>query len=104
MTAKNTIQIIITVLLAIIASALVIILLEKAGVVTFAHKEHAHTSVQHSTAEFHRGEVEAEHKHHHTLDCGHSKEAEAHKHTPDCRHSKEAEAHKHTPDCGHSKH
>ncbi len=101
MKAKNTISIIITILLAVIASALVIIMLEKAGVVTIGHKKHVHTGVQSSTAEFHRGEVEAEHHHHHHgPDCGHAK-AE-HKHTPDCGHAKEE--HKHTSDCGHSKH
>ena len=85
MAAKNTIQIIITVLAAIIAAALIIIILEKAGVITFSHKAHG-TSVQSNTAAFHGKDAhDDDHKHLHSSDCGHKKEA-AHEHSSSCSH------------------
>ena len=99
MATKNTLQIIITVILAVIASALTIIVLEKAGVITFAKAAHAPASVRNNTADFHKGEVEGEHHHHHGPGCGHAE----HKHTPGCGHAEHKHAeHKHTPDCGHA--
>ena len=104
MATKNTLQIIITVILAVIASALTIIVLEKAGVITFSKAAHAPANVSSNTADFHKGEVEGEHHHHHGPGCGHAEHKHAeHKHTPGCGHAEHKHAeHKHTPDCGHA--
>ena len=106
MATKNTIQIVIAVILAVIASALVIIVLEKAGVVSFAHAGHNHTSVQNNTVEFHKGEVEG---HKHGADCGHKHDHDAkphadHKHGADCKDKHDHDVkphadHKHGVDC-----
>ena len=60
---KSAVQIIITILLAVIAAALTILVLEKAGIITCQPKD-----VRSSTAEFHRascGHAEKSAEHHH---------------------------------------
>ena len=98
MSKKSTIQIVITVLLAVIAAALTILVLEKAGVISCSK------DVRSNTEYFHHNE---EVIHAHTPDCGHNHKHEEHKHSADCGHSeKKAEhkhkEHKHSADCGHS--
>ena len=91
MSKKSTIQIVITVLLAVIAAALTILVLEKAGVISYSKDVRSNTEYFHHNEEV----VHAHHKHEehkHSADCGHSEKKAEHKH----------EEHKHTSDCGHS--
>ena len=73
MSKKSTFSIIITILLAIIAAALTIIVLEKAGIIA------CKKDVSSNTAHFHRGE-ESVPAHVHSAECSHSRKQETHKH------------------------
>ena len=108
---NNTVKIIATVFLAVIAAALTLLVLEKAGIVTFG--KHAHADVRNNTASFHQGEEHAEHKHSASCSHGHKHDHAAHaekaehKHGPSCSdehkhdhvaHAEKAE-HKHSASC-----
>ena len=72
MAVKEKMQIVITALLAVIAAALILLILEKAGAVTFGRHDD-HTSVQSHTAALHSGEEHSEHpRHSHGEKCGHN--------------------------------
>ena len=108
MSKKSTIQIVITVLLAVIAAALTILVLEKAGVISCSKDVRSNTEYFHRNEEVvHAHHAHDHHGHEHTPDCGHNHKHEEHKHSADCGHSeKKAEhkhkEHKHSADCGHS--
>ena len=82
MSKKSTVSIIITILLAVIAAALTIIVLEKAGVIT------CKKDVSSNTAHFHHGEENVS-AHVHSAECSHGPKHVEHKH----------EAHKHDEKC-----
>ena len=89
---KSAVQIIITILLAVIAAALTILVLEKAGIITCQPKD-----VRSSTAEFHRGEENVAVHHEHSAACGHTeKSAEHHhEHSASCGHAEKSAEHHH---------
>ena len=93
MNKKSIASIIITILLAVIAAALTIIVLEKAGIIA------CKKDVSSNTAHFHRGE-ESVPAHVHSAECSHGHKHEAakndeHKHDEKCASEHKHETHKH---------
>ena len=92
MNKKSIFQVVITVLLAVIAAALTIIVLNKAGIIT------CQSNVKNNTAEFHRGE---EHAHVHGANCSdkHDQAEHNHKHDAKCADDHKHDGHKHDAKC-----